>query len=106
MPDLVNAVTGWNTTTFELMKVGERAVTMARAFNVREGATTKNDVLPDRFSTPLNKGPIAGETISKKNLENSKITYYKMMGWEEENGVPTTEKLYELDIGWIAKILR
>jgi len=29
---LVNAVTGWNTTTWELMKVGERAATMARVF--------------------------------------------------------------------------
>jgi aldehyde:ferredoxin oxidoreductase len=106
MPDLVNAVTGWNTTTFELMKVGERAVTMARAFNIREGFTIGDDFLPDRFSSPLNKGPIAGESVSKEELEKSIKTYYTMMGWEAENGVPTTEKLFELDIGWIAKILR
>lgn len=105
MPDLVNAVTGWNTTTFELMKVGERAVTMARAFNIREGFTSEDDVLPDRFSTSLTKGPIAGESISKEDLERSKTTYYRMMGWEAENGVPTAEKLYELDVGWIDRIL-
>ncbi|MFQ6079699.1 MAG: aldehyde ferredoxin oxidoreductase family protein, partial [Thermodesulfobacteriota bacterium] len=31
--EMVNAVTGWDTTTWELMKAGERATTMARAFN-------------------------------------------------------------------------
>ncbi len=32
--ELVNSVTGWNTTSFELMKVGERAQTLARVFNI------------------------------------------------------------------------
>ncbi|MBE0557494.1 MAG: aldehyde ferredoxin oxidoreductase C-terminal domain-containing protein, partial [Proteobacteria bacterium] len=35
--ELLQAVTGWETSLWELMKVGERTVTMARVFNLREG---------------------------------------------------------------------
>ena len=72
---IVNAVTGWNTSVFELMKVGERAATMARAFNVREGFTEKDDYLPDRFAEPFKEGHTVGETITKSDLEKSKRVY-------------------------------
>jgi len=103
MADIVNAVTGWNTTVWELMKVGERAATMARAFNVREGFKAEDDYLPERFSIPFEDGPIAGEAISKRELEEAKRIYYGMMGWDSETGVPTHEKLHELGIGWVAE---
>ncbi|MFQ6080417.1 MAG: aldehyde ferredoxin oxidoreductase family protein [Candidatus Bathyarchaeia archaeon] len=103
MADIVNAVTGWNTTVWELMKVGERAATMARAFNVREGFNAEDDYLPERFSVPFKDGLIAGEAISKRALEGAKRIYYGMMGWDPETGVPTHEKLHELGIGWVAE---
>src|SRR5215510_2727859 len=37
--DYINGVTGWNVSLFELMKLGERANTLARLFNLREGLT-------------------------------------------------------------------
>jgi aldehyde:ferredoxin oxidoreductase len=98
-PELVNAVTGWNTTTWELMKVAERAATMARIFNIREGFKSDDDILPERFSTPFKSGPIDGEKISQKEVNHYKEIYYGMMGWDEK-GIPKTHKLYELDIGW------
>ncbi len=101
MPSLVNAVTGWNTTTWELLKVGERAATLARVFNVREGFTAEDDLLPERFSQPFDSGPIAGEKVTQEEVERCKKVYYNMMGWAE-NGIPTREKLYELDVGWAA----
>lgn len=100
-PNLVNAITGWNTTTWELMKVGERAATMARVFNLREGLTADEDLLPERFSQPFTSGPTAGEKITPKDVERCKEIYYGMMGWDER-GIPTPEKLHELDIGWTA----
>lgn len=100
-PNLVNAITGWNTTTWELMKVGERAATMARVFNLREGLTSDEDLLPERFSQPFTSGPTAGEKITPKDVERCKEIYYGMMGWDER-GIPTPEKLHELDIGWAA----
>jgi len=98
-PNLVNAVTGWNTTTWELMKIGERAATMARIFNLREGLTSDQDTLPERFSQPFTSGPTAGERVTLEDVERCKRIYYGMMGWDER-GIPTREKLYELDIGW------
>ncbi|MFQ6129907.1 MAG: aldehyde ferredoxin oxidoreductase family protein [Candidatus Hadarchaeaceae archaeon] len=102
--EMVNAVTGWDTTTWELMKAGERATTMARAFNAREGFTKDDDWLPERFFQPLEGGPLNGTKLSKEEYRQAIATYYRMMGWDE-TGVPTREKLEELDIGWVAEKL-
>ncbi|MBA7595085.1 hypothetical protein ES703_02044 [subsurface metagenome] len=103
--DMVNAVTGWDTTTWELMKVGERATTMARAFNVREGFTKDDDQLPERLFQPLESGPLKGTKLSKEDYKQAIATYYQMMGWDE-TGAPTKAKLEELDVGWVAEKLR
>ncbi|MEM4246246.1 MAG: aldehyde ferredoxin oxidoreductase family protein [Candidatus Bathyarchaeia archaeon] len=103
-PSLVKAVTGWNTTTWELVKVGERAATMARIFNLREGITAEEDVLPEKFGQPFRYGPTAGEKVTTEEIREHKKVYYRMMGWSDE-GTPTREKLYELDIGWAEELL-
>jgi aldehyde:ferredoxin oxidoreductase len=103
--EIVNAVTGWDTTLWELMKVGERATTMARAFNVREGFTKDDDWLPERLFEPIGAGAQKGTKLSKEVLERARILYYQMMGWDEA-GVPTQGKLEELDIGWVIDKLR
>ena len=102
--DIVRAVTGWNTTAWELMKIGERATTMARIFNIREGFKKQDDWLPERFFHPKTSGALSKTAIDPEKLRNAIDTYYKMMGWDE-NGVPTREKLEELDIGWAASSL-
>jgi aldehyde:ferredoxin oxidoreductase len=101
---IVRAVTGWNTTVWELMKVGERITTMARVFNVREGFTKKNDWLPERFFHPKTSGALSETAVDPTKLEKARSTYYEMMGWDE-NGVPTRAKLEELDVAWVAHML-
>ena len=101
--EIVQALTGWDVTTWELMKVGERGTTMARAFNMREGLTTKDDYLPDRFHVPFTSGPLKDIAVGEKKLKEAMATYYGMMGWDE-NGVPTKAKLQELDIEWISEV--
>lgn len=103
--EMVNAVTGWDTTTWELMKVGERATTMARAFNVREGFTKDDDWLPERLFQPLESGPLKGTKLSKDVYREAIAAYYQVMGWDE-TGVPTKAKLEELDVGWVADKLK
>jgi aldehyde:ferredoxin oxidoreductase len=105
LTELVNAATGWDMTLWELMKVGERGITMARAFNIREGLDKKDDKLPERFFEPLESGRLKGLKVPKSDFEKALITYYEMMGWDY-NGVPTLGKLEELDVGWIAKELK
>jgi len=102
---IVNATTGWNCTDFELMKVGERAFNMARAFNMREGFTEKDDWLPDRFFSPQTSGPLSKTAVDPQRLEALKHVYYEMRGWDRQTGIPTRGKLAELDIAWIANEL-
>ncbi len=99
--DVLEAVTGWNVRTFELMKAGERALTMARAFNVREGLTADDDVLPPRMAEPLKAAAVDGWRIDPEELVKARSLFYGMMGWDEQTGVPREAKLHELGIGWV-----
>ena len=105
MRDLVQGVTGWNTSVFELMKVGERAMAMARAFNYREGFTAQDDVAPWRFSTAFESGPAKGVKVATEDIAKALDLYYDMRGWDKETGAPTAAKLHELGIGWVAELL-
>ncbi len=102
--DFLNAVTGWNTSTWELMKLGERITNMARVFNIREGLTKDDDWLPERFFQPTTSGALSNTAINIDKFENARSIYYKMMGWDD-NGIPTKSKLEELDIEWASKML-
>lgn len=98
--DIANAVTGWDTSLFELMKAGERATTLTRCFNIKHGLTPEDDTLPDRLFQSLEGGPLKGNKMDKKEFEKSVKLYYEMMGWDPDSGIPTEGKLYELGIGW------
>ena len=104
MTDLVRSITGWNTTMWELMKAGERCVTMGRAFNIREGMTKDDDYLPRRFFIPFTSGPLKGVSIKEAELKRAINTYYDMSGWDKESGAPTPAKLQELGIEWVAGV--
>jgi len=104
--EILSAVTGWETTSWELMKVGERVLNMARAFNIREGITAEDDWLPERFFHPQTSGPLSKVSVKHDELKEAKRIYYRMMGWDEETGVPTRGKLEELGIGWVAEDLK
>ena len=96
--DIVNAVTGWETTIWDLMKVGERALNLAHLFNAREGFTRSDERLPRRFFEPFRDGPLAGQAIDPAALAAAQDTYYQMMGWDQRTAAPTLAKLQELDI--------
>ena len=102
--EAVRAVTGWDTNAWELWKAAERLVTMARAFNVRQGFTPADDRLPPRLAKPLGPdGP--GKPIDPAAVEAALPLYYEMMGWDPVTGVPRAAKLYELGIGWVTELL-
>ena len=102
--ELVNGITGWNTNTWELMKVGERCITLEQAFNVREGRTKAMDILPRRFFTPFTSGPMQGISISEEDFRQAVDTYYAMVGWDRESGIPNPAKLQELGIEWATEV--
>jgi aldehyde:ferredoxin oxidoreductase len=98
MIDYINAVTGWNMSLYELMKVGERNNTLARMFNNREGFTPADDVLPQRMHEGIGNGAIKGARIDPDEFLAARKTYYEMAGWDPQTGKPTDAKLAELGI--------
>lgn len=100
---LVRSVTGWDTTFFELLKIGERAANLARVFNLREGFTAQDDSMPQRFFTPHGSGPLK-VALDPEAFQQAKETYYDMTGWP--NGVPSPGKLGELGIEWVLPLMR
>ena len=100
--EIVRAVTGWETSLFEMMKAAERGLALARVFNAREGFTPADDYLPERFFEPFTSGPLAGVAQKREELADAIGTYYEMAGWDPATGAPTRGKLEELDLGWVA----
>ena len=92
-------VTGWDTSTFELIKISERATNLSRVFNIREGFSREDDNLPLRLMEPKRNGVLSSVSIDPIEFEKLKSRYYKMAGWNKQ-GVPTPEKLEELEIDW------
>jgi aldehyde:ferredoxin oxidoreductase len=101
LAEIVSALTGWRTNIWELMRAGERGVTMARAFNMREGLTRDDDKLPMRMQQYHVSGQVNEEPVDPEDLEEAKETFYGMMGWDTQTGKPTLAKLQELDIAWV-----
>jgi aldehyde:ferredoxin oxidoreductase len=89
------AVTGEDFNITRLMKIGERIYNLERLFNIKAGLKMKDDTLPERFlSQPLKDGPSKGISVPLHSLLNG---YYRIRQWDE-NGVPTKEKLAELNL--------
>jgi len=103
--DLVQAVTGWDISMHELVQVAERALALARIFNLREGFTREDDWLPPRFFQPQTSGALSETSVDPDELRKAIDTYYEMMGWDE-NGAPTEGTLYRLSIGWASQHLQ
>jgi aldehyde:ferredoxin oxidoreductase len=95
--DYINAATGWDMSIFELLKVGERANTMARIFNNREGFTTADDTLPPRLFQGLQNGKLEGVAVDRAQFQKALQLYYGMCGWDAD-GVPTPARLAELEL--------
>ena len=105
MVEAVRAVTGWNVSLWELVKVGERRLNLLRAFNAREGVGAEADTVPPKLLTPLQGGRSDGVAVTAEEVAAAKALYYRMAGWDE-NGRPTRAKLEELALGWVADELR
>ena len=92
---------GWNTSIFELMRIGERRINMMRYFNAKAGFTKKDDYLPKRLFEPMPDGPSKGIQIDEKKFNEAKELYYEFAGWDKESGNPTEATLRKLSLGWL-----
>lgn len=98
LAEAMRITTGMDLTEADLRKMGEKLVNLNRMFNVREGITREDDTLPDRLlEEPAPEGPPEGEVVE---LDEMLDEYYENRGWRVEDGVPTEEKLRELNLSF------
>ncbi len=96
---LLSACTGREVTPQELMKTGERIYNLQRMYSVRSGMDRRHDAFPARFyDEPLRGGARDGARLSREEVDNYLDEYYRLRGWDEKTGIPTPEKLAELEI--------
>lgn len=100
MTDMLAAITGWETSSYELLRWGERRNHLLRVYNNREGLTAADDTLPDRFfEEPIDSGPKAGLKLDRAAFRAAIDCYYAMMGWDEQ-GAPQPATLYDHHLEW------
>ena len=101
--EILNAATGRSYSIHEVYELGQRIATLGRIFNMREGMTAADDVMPKRMFEPTPTGGLKDGGIDKTQMDAAVKTFYGMMGWDEVTGVPTNGKLSELNISWAAE---
>ncbi|MBS7644270.1 aldehyde ferredoxin oxidoreductase family protein [Candidatus Bathyarchaeota archaeon] len=100
-----SAATGVPVTLAGLLKASERIYNLTRAISLRRGLTAKDDWLPDRdFEDPVSDGSISAAKLDRNKFRDLLRLYYELRGWDE-NGIPTREKLGELELGDVSKEL-
>jgi aldehyde:ferredoxin oxidoreductase len=98
---LLRAVTGWDVDGAELRATGRRIVLAKRAFNAREGATSADDWLPERFLTE-ELTVVSGRTaaLSRARLRAMIDDYYAARGLDTEGRVQRAD-LDDLRLGML-----
>lgn len=96
---MINAITGWDADIGELMEGGERAITLSRMYNHREGFTSQDDLLPERFTRNMKDGPYRDRLgIEKEGFYRMRSDFYDEMGWDPDTGYPSAERIAQLGI--------
>ena len=92
--------TGIELSPQEIWEIADRAYTIERLFNIREGLTREGDWLQDRYfdePTPSGLDLVRGRKLDREKFTKMIDEYYEQHGWDE-NGVPTTETLKGLGL--------
>lgn len=106
LSELVEEITGWITSSAEIMRLGEKRNQMFRLYNNREGFTKADDMLPDRFyNEPIDFGNKEGVQLDKEGFREMVDFYYGMMGWDS-NGKPLEETIYNYNLEELVPFLK
>lgn len=89
----LSQITGEKHTMRSLALAGERIFNLERLFNLREGFTNEDDILPDRILNESTFDGIKGGVPLDQMLPR----YYKLRGWSS-NGIPTEKTLERLGL--------
>jgi aldehyde:ferredoxin oxidoreductase len=102
--DWINAAAGWELTPDDILKIGERILTLRHAFNVREGITPKDTQIRNRAGgyPTLEKGPLAKVQL---DLDTMTRRYYEKLGWDHETGMVGKDRLESLGLDYVVEDL-
>ena len=99
MSELFEAATGIPMNAEELVRAGERIITLERMIQVREGRTRKDDNLPWRITHEKVRTRDGKEyVITEEELNEMLDKYFELRGWDKKTGVPLPNKLKELNL--------
>lgn len=84
---IIASVTGFHADPDSLIESAERINCIERAFNVREGISRKDDVLPNRI---LEESTSELPPFERASMDQLLDEYYKISGWDD-NGIPKNE---------------
>jgi aldehyde:ferredoxin oxidoreductase len=98
---LLSAVIGTETTSSDLMHIGERIIYQERIMNALNGLTSRDDDLPSRFfDEPGTSGPgFKTAPIHREQFLAARGRYYRIRGLGPL-GEPTTETARRLGLTW------
>jgi len=97
---LIYLNTGLKFTPEEIWDIANRAYTVERLFNIREGLTRADDWLSDRYfdePTPAGMPIVRNKALDRVAFKQMIDEYYELHGWDEQ-GVPRPETLKTLGL--------
>lgn len=94
---VLNAATGFNHTPESMKALGAEITDMARRYNLRNGRTCDDDIMPERFFKEESlSGLMKGKVVDKELFKALVQEYYKLRGWNEQ-GEPSLDSPKEDD---------
>lgn len=82
---LLSAATGYDHTEESLRNLGEKLTHMARTYNIRNGRTYKDDIMPERFFKEKSlAGFMKDKYVDRELFDDLIQRYYSVRGWDEK----------------------
>ncbi|MBI4284135.1 MAG: hypothetical protein HY663_06680 [Chloroflexi bacterium] len=100
---MYSLATGIDTPYEKMMKNAERIFNLERAIQVRIGRRREDDTFNEYYFKNLDR---RGNPIDRNAWEKAKDEYYQIRGWDPKTGIPTRQRLEELDLKDVADALK
>lgn len=104
--EFYSAVSGREVTGDDLLAVAERVYNIEKAFNVRNGLSKKDDIIPERFFKEGIIGGIGhGNIVERYQFDCILDDYYQARGWDPATSLQTRAGLIRIGLPEVAQVL-